>query len=246
MHATGPRATGHTAGVFSPDISSDPKYGFVQPTDVPVWNASILELSRGVRFGYYEDAVDDELRGALQNLHTYYRVDSFTSDDFAKQLEAVREETDLIVLDHFHYVDSDDANENRGHKRIVKQIRDSALRAERPVVVVGHVRKSDPKFSPLVPTEEAFHGSSDLVKIATKAIMLAPDYTTETGSPSRWSTYMQVVKCRQDSSLTRYVARINYDTRTDSYEEFYALGRLTDNGREFTGLDRDAWPSWKE
>jgi RecA/RadA recombinase len=196
--------------------------------------------------GRFESAADDDLKTVLKNLHTYYRVDSFTSDDFAKHLEAVREETDLVILDHFHYVDSEDTNENRAAKRTVKQIRDSALRAERPVIVVGHVRKSDPKFGPLIPTEEAFHGSSDIVKIATKAIMIAPDYATDTGERTLWSTYMQIVKCRQDSSLTRYVARIEFDTRTDSYKEHYVLGRLTEGGKAFVGLDRGAWPAWKE
>ncbi len=196
--------------------------------------------------GRFEGQADDELREVTKNLCTYYRVDSFTSDDFARHLDAIREETDLVVLDHFHYVDSTDENENRGHKRIVKQIRDSALRAEKPVIVIGHVRKSDPRNATLVPTEEAFHGSSDIVKIATKAIMIAPDYATDTGHSNLWSTYMQIVKCRQDSSLTRYVARINFDTKHDAYEEFYALGRLTDGGREFLGLDTDQWPTWKE
>lgn len=196
--------------------------------------------------GRFESQADAELTTLTKNLHTYYRVDSFTGDDFAKHLEAIREETDLVVLDHFHYVDSTDENENRGHKRIVKQIRDSALRADKPVIVVGHVRKSDPKFAPLIPTEEAFHGSSDIVKIATKAIMIAPDYETETGHASIWSTYMQIVKCRQDSSLTRYVARLNFDTRVDAYEDFYVLGRLTDGGHTFEGLDTGAWPTWKE
>lgn len=196
--------------------------------------------------GRFEAAADEELRTVTKNLSTFYRVDSFTSDDFAKHLEAIREETDLVVLDHFHYVDSTDDNENRSHKRIVKQIRDSALRADRPVIVIGHVRKSDPKLAPIIPSEEAFHGSSDIVKIATKAIMLAPDYQTDTGHPALWSTYMQIVKCRQDSSLTRYVARLNFDTRIDAYEDFYVLGRLVDGGRAFEGLDTNQWPTWKE
>lgn len=196
--------------------------------------------------GHFEARANEQLAAMLKNLHTYYRVDSFTSDDFARQLEAVRDQTDLVILDHFHYVDSTDENENRSHKRIVKQIRDSVLRADRPVIVVGHVRKSgDPRYAPLVPTEEAFHGSSDIVKIATKAIMIAPDYETQSGDPSLWPTFMQIVKCRQDSSLCRYVARLTFNTRTDSYLDDYDLGRLVDGGRTFELVDRNQWPTWK-
>lgn len=194
----------------------------------------------------FEERADREVAELLKNLNTYYRVESFTGDDFAKHLAAIRDDTDLVILDHFHYVDSDDDNENRGHKALVKLIRDSALRADRPVLVVGHVRKSDPRIAPLIPTEEAFHGSSDIVKIATKAIMIAPDYGTESGDPSLWATYMQIAKCRQDSSLTRYAARLLYDTRTDSYRPEYSLGRLINGGREFEALASFAAPSWKD
>ena len=194
----------------------------------------------------FEERVDREVAELLKNLRTYYRVDTFTGGDFARHLEAIREETDLVVLDHFHYVDSDDDNENRGHKALVKQIRDCVLRADRPVVVVGHVRKSDPRHAPLIPTEEAFHGSSDIVKIATKAIMLAPDFTTETGDPSRWATYMRVVKCRQESALCRYAARLIYDTRTDSYEPDYSIGRLIDGGKQYEQLSPWAIPGWAD
>lgn len=193
----------------------------------------------------FEERADQEVAEMLKNLSTYYRVDGFTGADFAKHLETIREETDLVVLDHFHYVDSDDDNENRGHKALVKLIRDCALRADRPVLVVGHVRKSDPRNAPLVPTEEAFHGSSDIVKIATKAIMIAPDYETQTGDPSKWATYVQIAKCRQDSSLTRYVGRLIYDTRTDRYEPEYSLGRLVEGGKKFEAIPSYAAPSWK-
>lgn len=194
--------------------------------------------------GFFEERADREVAELLKNLNTYYRVDTFTGADFSRQLDAVKDETDLVVLDHFHYVDSTDDNENRGHKQLVKQIRDCVLRADRPVLVVGHVRKSDPRNAPLIPTEESFHGSSDIIKIATKAIMIAPDYGTLTGDPSLWATYMQIVKCRQDSSLTRYAARLMYDIRTDSYRPEYSLGRLIDGGKQFELLPPSAEPSW--
>lgn len=192
----------------------------------------------------HEAKADADTAKLLKNLNTYYRIASFTSDDFSRMLDSIHDETDLVVLDHFHYVDSDDENENRGHKRIVKQIRDSALSADRPVIVVGHIRKSDPRNAPLIPTEEAFHGSSDIVKIATKAVMLAPDYETPQQHRSVWPTYIQVVKCRQDSSLTRYAARCSFDTRVNSYEDEYLLGRLTDGGKTFEAVPPASVPDW--
>jgi hypothetical protein len=75
--------------------------------------------------------------------------------------------------------------------------------------------------------------------------MIAPDMETEQSSPTKFPTYLQAVKCRQDSSVTRHAARIEYDVRRDAYEDHYVLGRLAQAGREFIPLDRDQWPAWK-
>ena len=128
--------------------------------------------------GHFEARADEEVATLLKTLSTYYRVDAFTGDDFSRHLDIIREETDLVILDHFHYVDSDYTNENRGHKELVKKIRDTAPTG-RPS---GARRWSRQEIRPAAratdPDEEAFHGSSDIVKIATKAIMIAPDYAT--------------------------------------------------------------------
>jgi RecA/RadA recombinase len=194
--------------------------------------------------GQYEREADVELRQLVGNLLTFYRIESFTSDDFAQQMEAIKDETDLAILDHLHYVDADDKDENRAMKRTVKQIRDSALRSGKPVLVVAHVRKGDRRNEQLVPGIEDFHGSSDISKIATKAIMLAPAYEVDTGSPFLWSTYMQISKCRQESALTRYVAQLTFDTRKDSYMPEYVLGKLTSGGTAFSDIAMNDWPRW--
>lgn len=218
-----------------------------------------MHCSRRIRFldwyqgrledvlGEYSEIAETEMRETVaKNLHTYYRIDSFTSEDFAIQLARIADETDLVILDHLHYVDhAADETENKGYKRIVKQIRDSALKLGKPVMVVAHVRKADRKFTGLVPDVEDFHGSSDIGKMATKAITLAPDFDREgITDPSLWSTFIHVAKCRQDNSVTRYVAKCNFNTRTDSYQESYTMGRLIDSGREYAALEEQEMPAW--
>lgn len=197
--------------------------------------------------GEFGDMAEAEMRDTtLKNLRTFYRIDSFTSAEFTRQLDAIKDETDLVILDHFQYIDmdADDRDENRAAKRITKQIRDSALRAGKPVIMVAHVRKSDRKYSGAIPELEDFHGSSDIPKMATKAIMLAPNYGGNTGDPSMWSTFLQVGKCRMDNSLTRYVAKLIFNTRTDSYQELYTLGRMIDGGKKFEPIPEDELPDW--
>lgn len=194
--------------------------------------------------GPHEDAADKELRQALRNLHTFYRVRDFTADDFVKQLDRIKDETDLVILDHLHYVDTDDENENRGYKKIVKRIRDSALELGKPVVVVAHVRKGDRRLEPLVPTVEDFHGTSDVPKIATKGVMLAAAYDMPNPESHVWNTYIQSAKCRPDSTVTRYVAVIQFDTRRNDYRERYLLGRLKDGGKTLEVIANADKPDW--
>ena len=192
----------------------------------------------------YDAQAEDELKKTFRNLHTYYRVDSFTSDDFAAQFKEIQNDTDLVVLDHFHFVDTTDLNEIRAVRKLAGMIRDCALRANKPVLVVAHLKKPDAKYAPLIPTWDQFSGASDLVKMATKAIMLAPDYGADTGDPTLWSTFIQIVKCREDGSLIRYPARVLFDVRLDAYRKAYTLGRLSDGGKKFQELEADRIPAW--
>jgi len=192
----------------------------------------------------FEEEAEERLRTQLKNLLTFYRFKSFTSDDFVERLEVIKSQTDLVILDHLHYMDNDDENENRGYKHTVKQIRDSALESGRPIVVVAHVRKGDRRYETLVPGVEDFHGSSDISKIATKAIMLAPAYDRQNGRAHLLSTYMQVAKCRLDNSVTRYVALVTFNAQKNAYEDDYFLGRLINGGREFKYLTGDEMPVW--
>jgi phage/plasmid primase-like uncharacterized protein len=179
----------------------------------------------------FEAQANRQLAITLRTLKTYYRPKGFfLASDFARIFASIQNETDLVILDHFHFLDSEDQNENRAAQKAVKLIRDSALVANRPVVVVGHVRKSDPKGLALIPGEEDFRGSGDLSKLATKAIMIAPDHATNTNDPTIWSTFLQIVKCRQDSSVCRFVAQTFYDIKSDSYLPQYKLGRVGKGG----------------
>jgi hypothetical protein len=192
----------------------------------------------------YEKQADERLNHVLANLHTFYRLDSFTSDDFCRQLEEIKGDTDLVILDHLHYVDSADENENRGYKKTVKQIRDAALRVGKPTIIVAHVRKGDRRNEPLIPSVEDFHGSSDIPKMATKAIMIAGAYDTPNPIPFLWNTYIQISKCRLDSAATRYAALVAFDSRHNLYQDAYTLGRLTEAGRKFEAVPITEAPAW--
>ncbi len=194
--------------------------------------------------GPYEDRADAELSQAFKTLFTFYRQREFTMDDLERNAMAVQDELDLLILDHLHYIDTEDANENRGLKLITKRIRDLALSMGKPVVCVAHVRKGDRKVKQLVPDLEDFHGSSDISKIATKAVMLAPAHDQPTGVAHLWNTYIAVRKCRADGSRARYCATVPFNAKTNSYEEEFTLGRLKNGDEEWESINNSELPLW--
>ncbi len=197
--------------------------------------------------GNIPDDVEQEARCRLQEktlgLKTYYRDRSFTPEDITRQFLAIQNETDLIVLDHLHYVDSDDANENRALRSATRAIREAALDMEKPVIVVAHLRKKDSRKPRLIPDIDDVHGSSDIVKIATKVIMLAPARDQACTEPHVANTYMQVVKDRF-AGFNGYAAVLQYDLKTLTYRDSYVVGRLNFGGDEFEptkAVDRPHW-----
>lgn len=180
----------------------------------------------------------------FRTLKTFYRDADFTIDTLEQVFLAIQGETDLVILDHLHYIDDDgEENENRAYKRIVKRIRDLALSASVPVICVAHLRKKERRGAPLMPDLEDFHGSSDITKVATHAILLAPAYDQPTGKPWLWSTYMSVAKDRRDGAKP-YVALLTFNVRTGSYDRDYELGRLDSAGTSWKPIPIEELPQW--
>jgi replicative DNA helicase len=195
--------------------------------------------------GKFENEVAEELR-ALSNFRVVYRNEQFTIEDFEKCLMAAKHDADLIVLDHLHYLDFDDENENQAYKRIVKKIRTLALEYSKPIVLVAHVRKGDRRAKELVPGVEDIHGSSDIFKIATKAITIAPafDYQISEGKSFRLPTYIRIGKSRHDGSRARYTGLVVFNAKDNAYESKYKIGQLSPGGDEWTEtleIDRPFW-----
>ena len=213
-----------------------------EPLQYRDWRHGLLEE----KLGKYEDAVNRYIQLCYSNLKTIYKgYGEYGIDKLERDIMRLAPTTDLIIVDHLHYIDTDGADVNREMKETLQVLRDLALFLNKPIILLAHLRKTQGgrKSSPLVPDNEDFHGSSDITKICTKAILLAPCYENFTLFPSGivpkdlcnpdgtakrvWATYMRVTKCRIDGGITRYCAITFFNETTGSYEEKYALGRLT-------------------
>src|SRR5690606_36783680 len=97
---------------------------------------------------------------AFKNLFTFYKSGDFTVSELQHRVEEIYHESDLIIIDHVHYFDWAEDNDNRALKEIIKAIRDIALQKAVPVILVAHLRKRDRNNKDLVPGMEEFQGSS--------------------------------------------------------------------------------------
>jgi replicative DNA helicase len=193
-----------------------------------------------------ESEARDALAKEIGGLSTFYRASTFTHQDITKLFLAVKEQTDLIVLDHLHYIDMDGPHENAEMKRIVKAIRDTALDMEVPVVAIAHMRKKERGKPRMLPETDDIHGASDITKAATKVILIAP--ARQEGFESTDSglahTIMQVSKDRF-AGINNLAALMKYDLNALSYQKMYAVVRVAFDG-ELSHINHNDVPGWAQ
>jgi replicative DNA helicase len=200
--------------------------------------------------GPLEAEAQVELAGKFHTLHVLYRhAGQFTVEDLEGHIRRIQSEADLIILDHIHYVDvEDNRDENAAYKKVIKTLNDCALTYGVPIIVIAHLRKTQ-QFSAgaVLPSIEDFHGTSDLAKVATKAILLGRGErsmdTPKTISP----TLVKVAKNRRSGESMRYVAEVRFDLKTNSYMPGYTLGELTRSDKKWDPVTKeDDIPYWAE
>jgi hypothetical protein len=179
------------------------------------------------------------------SLKIHYGGFNFKVADMERMVFEVSHETDLIVIDHAHYFDLDDErDENKAMRKIAKVARRLTQELKIPIVLIAHLRKRQGgEKTELVPGIEEFHGSSDLPKIATKAITLSNGPML---SPTRQVTYLRISKNRLDGSVRNYIGKMIYDFKRGDFDDRFTVGRLSKDGRDFVPLGKEdvAWPYW--
>lgn len=186
----------------------------------------------------YEEWAQKYCSAAFQNLTVFYKTEKFDAISLIEKASLIKDETDLIIVDHVHYFDWDDDNDNRAIKEIAKAARDLSLVLQKPIVLVAHLRKRDRGSKELCAGLDEFHGSSDLTKIATKVITLAPGGLEDGGAV----TYFRTPKNRRGSQATRYLGRMIYDFKLANYRQEYKLG--WSNTEKFGEIELGKIPGW--
>jgi len=194
--------------------------------------------------GDFNAIADRQITSDYRTLQTYYRGARFDLRTLERLFKAIQRDTDLIILDHLHYVDLDGDGDNTEYARMLKLIRATALEIGKPVILVAHLRKRDLRDRSVVPAIEAFHGSSEITKVVTSTVMLSPARVIQ--DRAKWFesyTFLHVPKDRMGGA-SGYVAACAFDRRFKGYASTYTLGRLNAAGDEWTELSVGERPSW--
>ena len=191
----------------------------------------------------YGPAADRIFAEKFSTLRTFYRDRKFTAEDISRVFLAIQNDTDLIVLDHLHYVDSEESDENKAQRRIIMAIRDASLMIGVPVLCIAHLRKKDLKSKAIVPHAADFHGSSELTKVVTRGVVLARAKDQPAKSWNLSPTYIHAIKNRL-SGWSPWVAVADFNIESNGYCADYTLGKMTPSREEFEAVPDRGAPRW--
>lgn len=194
----------------------------------------------------FEPEILEEMSRTLSTLKIIYKQEKFGIEEFENWINLIAAETDLIILDHLHFMDFDDDNENKSLKEITKKIRLIQLKINKPVIVVCQLRKTDRSTAGPIPYIEEIHGSSEIVKIATKIVAIAPAFDQPTQDPYVLPTYFGILKNRTSGGRCRYVGLTGFNLQTNQYNQRYFLGTLIKSGKEFQKISEHEFPEWSK
>lgn len=198
------------------------------------------------KLGALEKDLQPVFKESVKNLNVLYRTSGqFNLENLRNSLLKLVGKTDLIILDHLHYIDTDGEEENAVYKDCIMTIRDIVLKYEIPVIVVCHLRKTSASRGKerIVPTLEDFHGTSNIIKVATTAIMLGRAYDQQPSVPGHYlyPTYIKASKSRLDGSRTSFTGLMEFNNRTISYGDWFKVGREEEGGTEWKLLDKPVY-----
>lgn len=189
-----------------------------------------------------ECLAEQDLAADTAELKIIYSNERYTVDRFEKDFESVAKDADLIIIDHLHYFDLGE-REHEGLRHAIHVIRDKALHVGKPVILIAHLRKGDKLATDSLPTLDDFHGHSDLVKVATNVILMAPAPEEQVKGLGVFPTYFHIAKSRRASENLPWVAVLAFDRANNTYAKQYVLARH--RGKELPEVAvGDAIPQW--
>lgn len=192
----------------------------------------------------YQERANEYFKKNFSTLYTRYKIyEEFGMQEMADELLRLKGKSDLIIIDHIHYVDIPGKNENAELSKVIQAIKNISAVIKTPVICVAHIKKG---IRTLMPSLEDFHGTSNLTKIALTAIMISKAENLVVQDPKGFGfpTFVRVLKCRENGSLGGFTGVCFFNPFTNEYSNNYAVGKLNAQGTKWTPFTSDSAPWW--
>jgi hypothetical protein len=198
-------------------------------------------------FAPYEQRAQEVFNRDYKNLKTYYACKgSFGLKGLEQEVYKIKNETACVIIDHLHYMDVGD-NENVGMTRLCMGIKEISQVLKIPFILVCHIRKNEKKYGgkKLVGGIEDIHGTSNIGKICTQAVIFAPAYNFISTSPMAYGkpTFIRPIKIRVDGSAMYHTGIGFFNTYKSEYTPYYTVGHL-EGGDDKWKPSFSKWPYW--
>lgn len=181
------------------------------------------------------------------NLFLYETKTGFGIEDLLSSLvlftTEYKKKPDLLIIDHLQYFSlTEEETEISAITKILREVKSITEYSKIPIILVSHLKKKYKGRG--LPDQEDFYGSSNIPKISSASIILTPNLERE-GYPSNiYPTYIRVVKSRTGMKSS-YVAEVDFNLETHSYENNYKLYYVTSDGFPFKEpIERKELPRW--
>lgn len=170
-----------------------------------------------------ELAAEQILKDRMKNIFLFDKTQSVNSESIYEVLKSLKDEADLVIIDHLHYMDIvDDKRRWIEQMETVKIINEFVDKVHIPVTLVCHINKKDSKYAKGLLRMDDIQGSSDIFKIAHNVLFMSPYYEEYNMDEMLFPTLFYSPKARYGAPTTRIGIK-TFDGRSKEYKKGYEI-----------------------
>lgn len=185
---------------------------------------------RDIRMGRMNPEINLNAMKDFQNLRVFSQTTgTFGPEQVKAAISNTESTTDFYVIDHFHMIETDPRNSEIGeHKALMRKIRNLALGADKPVLVIAHFNKAYGRGDTWLPRLHDFYGTGDLVNLCTSVVLISNKVPEEFEAKNLDTspTTFYAAKFRADGSVARFPGILSFNHRSGKYLDGYVLWDL--------------------
>jgi len=120
-----------------------------------------------------EDKVLEDINPNIKNNLLVFNKLKIPTLSFLKQIiEKAKDNVDMIIIDHLHYIYLERDEELRQIGEIMRTLKTITDIIKKPIILISHLRKKDNKMKERDPSVDDLYGSSNIGKEATTVLLL--------------------------------------------------------------------------